>query len=160
MKRLMKPALLLTAVGALALAALTSVNADPTPKPRGEVTFNLVLQAPAGPEGTVEGCFVVEGAINDAGAATETFKIAADLSVSGYKVLEGRRGTIVMWFEAQLEPDLMSGAAEWKIIAGTGAYKKIRGSGEGRVWIGLSEDGTPYLGAEYSGPLLKDPSLK
>jgi hypothetical protein len=99
----------------------------------------------------------VAGAIKDSGTATESYVIAPDLSVVGTKLLEGRRGTLTIEFTAQLAPDLKSGTAQWWIIDGTGAYKKIRGSGAGTVGMGQAYEA---LYAEYSGAITKDPSLK
>lgn len=167
MKSLIRPAMLLAAVGALALSPVIQVNADPTPQPRGEVTFTLAFEAPPPtPTGTIQGSFAVEGAIKDAGKASETYSVMPldetfqELAVTGFKVLQGKSGTILMWFQARLHEGGLYGEAQYQIIGGTGAYKKIRGSGEGPVMIAISEDGTPYLAAVYKGSIEKDPSLK
>lgn len=166
MKRLIKLGVMLAAASAVVLAPLTSVKAEPTAKPRGEVTFSLVFQAPA-PDvltGTVEGSFVAVGAVQDSGAATETYTLTPVsetlITVSGVKILEGRRGTIVMTFQAELYDGGLWGVAQWQIIAGSGAYKKIRGSGGGTFLLEFPEGAPPYLAAEYTGSISKDPSLR
>jgi hypothetical protein len=163
MKTLIKTSLMLIAASAVVLGLQTSANAAPKVKPRGEVTFTFVFEAPPPDQlqATIHGGFKVEGAIKDCGQATETFELTVpEFTASGMKTLEGRRGTILMSFGAQLYDGGLWGEAQWEMIGGTGAYKKLRGSGEGSVWMVFPEEGPPYLAAEYTGCILKDPSLK
>ena len=163
MKRLIRTSVMLIVACVVVLGLQTSANAAPKVKLRGEATFTFVFEAPPPDQlqATIQGGFQVEGAIKDCGQAVETFELTVPaFTASGTKVLEGRRGTILMSFEAQRYDGGLWGEAEWEMIGGTGAYKKIRGSGEGSVWMVFPEEGLPYLEAEYTGYLWKDPSLK
>jgi len=113
-------------------------------------------------QSSAEGTFKAVGSINDWGATTETFQIAADgKSVQGTKVLTGSEGNMVIHFEGILMP--VEGTSKvdvdgtWKVVSGTQAYSGIAGGGQVSTVIDLAA-GT--LHAEYTGDLGPAPRTK
>lgn len=158
---------LLAIVGVAALIApYGRLCAEPTPQDRGELVLSFIFNLPEDMiHDTIEGVFTAEGAFKDSGKASETFWIVdvdGQMKGHGIKILKGRRGLLVIEFEANLYEGGAFGDAVWHISYGTGAYRKIRGGGEGWVKLDPLDPAQPptALIAEYYGEVTKYPGKK
>lgn len=99
--------------------------------------------------GEAEGDFTAYGAVEDSGAARQTYQFVSEELIVGTKYLYGEQGTIIIRFKAYLQPD-GSAAGYFQLIKGTGAYRWLKGYGETYAWMTFEEDGL-HLKGYYSG---------
>jgi hypothetical protein len=103
--------------------APVTFQADPTPV--------AIFSAGGGVTGIAEGDFTASGTISDTGQVHDEFRIV-DGTLHILRWLTGRLGTITMRIEARFV--LVTATSEtvegrWAIIAGTGAYTALHGTG-------------------------------
>lgn len=148
--------------GMLAIPFLASPRAGSTRAHAGANNASISVDMNFAGQTSAEGTFKASGSINDGGATTETFQIAADgKSVEGTKILIGSRGEVVIRFKGRLMPvegtSRVDVSGTWEVVSGTQAYNGIAGGGQVSTTIDLAE-GT--LHADYTGEIRPAPNGK
>jgi hypothetical protein len=142
---------IVTILGAVLLALPSQVLAT-APE---EVVFDLEMGITG--EDSAAGSFIAEGAIEDEGTVSETFRFTDEGSVQGVKVFVGDRGTITMRFNAELipiGPTKVRAEAHWVIQSGTGAYENLHGAGTGEAILDFA---AKTVEGAFSGSVHVDP---
>lgn len=116
------------------------------------IEFDLTITGPNSAQGT----FSSTGATRDFGSASETFDLfpvdAPPTKVKGIKTLNGRKGQIVIEFQANIDPATNVADGKFTMVSGTGGYKNIVGKGTTNVTINV---GSGKISGKYEGKMAR-----
>ncbi len=116
------------------------------------IEFDLTITGPNSAQGT----FSSTGATRDFGSASETFNLfpvdAPPTKVKGIKTLNGRKGQIVIEFQANIDPATNVAEGKFTMVSGTGGYKNIVGKGTTKVTINV---GSGKISGKYEGKMAR-----
>jgi hypothetical protein len=147
-----------TALWALTLAAVVAatayVVAPSLATPPTLRSVEIVLTGTVTGPDSVAGTWTSSGAISDHGSYVETFSFEGS-TIRGIKTLTGAHGTITLKVEAEVVATSPTTIAFehgfWKIVAGTGAYARLKGGGSSATDPGTADLATGAVSVTHRG---------
>lgn len=99
------------------------------------------------------------GTLSDSGTfADDRFLITDSLTVHGFRTFTGSAGTFTARFDARIlatnTPGVFSVSGRWAVIAGTGAYERLHGSGT--ILETFTPGVPPFLTGKWEGSTHSD----
>lgn len=110
-----------------------------------EITFNLDVNGVLSGAGT----FLMTGAFEDAGTATQYGSLNGVGTIDADMILEGQYGTIRLR-SISVPGKNLDASGQFVIVSGTGAYKNIQGQGRAYNAYVVENEVPKFVGA-YSG---------